>query len=206
MRAERGIESEVLDGRGRHHEQVGAQPLDRLLGHQPQERIEGARIFAAERDQIDAVDGLEALDHAERIGDHGQRHLFRQVFEQRRRGRAVVDDQRHAGLDHGGGGVGKRALLAGGSLLPVQVVALEQHRWLGGRAAAHLADQPLLLEQSEVAMDRHAADVEQRSQLVDLGRAIGQDLLHHYNHHRPHAGINADTPVARLNNLLGNDS
>jgi transposase InsO family protein len=30
--------------------------------------------------------------------------------------------------------------------------------------------------------------------------------LHHYNHHRPHAGINALTPAARLNNLLGNDS
>jgi len=29
--------------------------------------------------------------------------------------------------------------------------------------------------------------------------------LHHYNH-RPHAGINALTPAARLNNLLGNDS
>jgi transposase InsO family protein len=30
--------------------------------------------------------------------------------------------------------------------------------------------------------------------------------LHHYNHHRPHAGINALTPAARLNNLLGNDN
>jgi transposase InsO family protein len=30
--------------------------------------------------------------------------------------------------------------------------------------------------------------------------------LHHYNHHRPHAGIHALTPAARLNNLRGNDS
>jgi transposase InsO family protein len=30
--------------------------------------------------------------------------------------------------------------------------------------------------------------------------------LHHYNHHRPHAGIHALTPAARLNNLLGNDT
>ena len=30
--------------------------------------------------------------------------------------------------------------------------------------------------------------------------------LHHSNHHRPHAGIHALTPAARLNNLLGNDS
>jgi transposase InsO family protein len=30
--------------------------------------------------------------------------------------------------------------------------------------------------------------------------------LHWYNHHRPHAGINASTPAARLNNLLGNNS
>jgi transposase InsO family protein len=30
--------------------------------------------------------------------------------------------------------------------------------------------------------------------------------LHWYNHHRPHAGINALTPAARLNNLLGNNS
>jgi transposase InsO family protein len=30
--------------------------------------------------------------------------------------------------------------------------------------------------------------------------------LHYYNHHRPHAGIHASTPAARLNNLLGNDS
>jgi transposase InsO family protein len=29
--------------------------------------------------------------------------------------------------------------------------------------------------------------------------------LHWYNHHRPHAGIHASTPVSRLNNLLGND-
>jgi transposase InsO family protein len=30
--------------------------------------------------------------------------------------------------------------------------------------------------------------------------------LHHYNHHRPHAGILAITPAARLNNRLGSDS
>ena len=30
--------------------------------------------------------------------------------------------------------------------------------------------------------------------------------LHWYNHHRPHAGINAQTPAQRLNNLLGNDT
>jgi transposase InsO family protein len=30
--------------------------------------------------------------------------------------------------------------------------------------------------------------------------------LHWYNHHRPHAGIHASTPAARLNNLLGNNS
>jgi len=29
---------------------------------------------------------------------------------------------------------------------------------------------------------------------------------HHYNHHRPHAGINGATPADRLNNLLGIDS
>jgi transposase InsO family protein len=30
--------------------------------------------------------------------------------------------------------------------------------------------------------------------------------LHHYNHHRSHAGIHASTPVDRLNNRLGNDN
>ena len=30
--------------------------------------------------------------------------------------------------------------------------------------------------------------------------------LHYYNHHRPHTGIHAVTPAARLNNLLGNDT
>ena len=30
--------------------------------------------------------------------------------------------------------------------------------------------------------------------------------LHWYNHHRPHTGISAATPAARLNNLLGNDN
>ncbi len=30
--------------------------------------------------------------------------------------------------------------------------------------------------------------------------------LHCYNHHRPHAGILAATPVTRLNNVLGNDN
>jgi transposase InsO family protein len=39
----------------------------------------------------------------------------------------------------------------------------------------------------------------ERSQAID-------PWLHHDNHHRPHAGINALTPAARLNNLLGNDS
>ena len=29
--------------------------------------------------------------------------------------------------------------------------------------------------------------------------------LHWYNHHRPHAGIHAQTPASRLNNLLGNN-
>ncbi len=29
--------------------------------------------------------------------------------------------------------------------------------------------------------------------------------LHWYNHHRPHAGIQAATPASRLNNLLGNN-
>jgi transposase InsO family protein len=39
----------------------------------------------------------------------------------------------------------------------------------------------------------------ERSQAID-------PWLHHYNHHRPHAGIHGTTPTARLNNLLGNDS
>jgi transposase InsO family protein len=30
--------------------------------------------------------------------------------------------------------------------------------------------------------------------------------LHWYNHHRPHAGIHATSPAARLNNLLGNNT
>jgi transposase InsO family protein len=30
--------------------------------------------------------------------------------------------------------------------------------------------------------------------------------LHWYNHHRPHAGIDASAPADRLNNLLGNDT
>ena len=38
-------------------------------------------------------------------------------------------------------------------------------------------------------------------------RAAGMPAwLHWYNHHRPHAGINATTPANRLNNLLGNDN
>jgi transposase InsO family protein len=36
-------------------------------------------------------------------------------------------------------------------------------------------------------------------------QAIGP-WLHYYNHHRPHAGIHAITPAARLNNLLGNNT
>jgi transposase InsO family protein len=39
----------------------------------------------------------------------------------------------------------------------------------------------------------------ERSQAID-------PWLHHYNHHRPHAGIHGATPAARLNNLLGNDN
>ena len=30
--------------------------------------------------------------------------------------------------------------------------------------------------------------------------------LHHYNHHRPHSALDGQPPVARLNNLVGNDS
>ncbi len=30
--------------------------------------------------------------------------------------------------------------------------------------------------------------------------------LHHYNHHRPHAGINGQVPAARVRNLSGNNN
>jgi transposase InsO family protein len=50
----------------------------------------------------------------------------------------------------------------------------------------------------EWAYARPYASSSERRQAIDA-------WLHHYNHHRPHAGINATTPAARLNNLLGND-
>ena len=50
----------------------------------------------------------------------------------------------------------------------------------------------------EWAYARPYASSSERSHAID-------PWLHHYNHHRPHAGINALTPAARLNNLLGND-
>lgn len=34
--------------------------------------------------------------------------------------------------------------------------------------------------------------------------ATYQDWLHHYNHHRPHAGINGQVPATRVHNLTGN--
>ena len=51
----------------------------------------------------------------------------------------------------------------------------------------------------EWAYARPYATSSERSHAID-------PWLHHYNHHRPHAGINALTPATRLNNLLGNDS
>ena len=51
----------------------------------------------------------------------------------------------------------------------------------------------------EWAYARPYASSSQRTQAI-------APWLHHYNHHRPHAGINAATPAERLNNLLGNDS
>ena len=51
----------------------------------------------------------------------------------------------------------------------------------------------------ESAYARPYASSSERSRAID-------PWLHHYNHHRPHAGINAATPAARLNNLLGNES
>ena len=51
----------------------------------------------------------------------------------------------------------------------------------------------------EWAYARPYASSSERSQAID-------PWLHHYNHHRPHAGIHAATPIARLNNLLGNDT
>jgi transposase InsO family protein len=51
----------------------------------------------------------------------------------------------------------------------------------------------------EWAYTRPYATSSERSQAID-------PWLHHYNYHRPHAGIHAATPIARLNNLLGNDS
>jgi transposase InsO family protein len=36
--------------------------------------------------------------------------------------------------------------------------------------------------------------------------ATYQDWLHHYNHHRPHTGIDGHTPSARVHNLTGNYS
>jgi transposase InsO family protein len=51
----------------------------------------------------------------------------------------------------------------------------------------------------EWAYARPYASSSERTRAID-------PWLHHDNHHRPHAGINALTPAARLNNLLGNDS
>jgi transposase InsO family protein len=51
----------------------------------------------------------------------------------------------------------------------------------------------------EWAYARPYASSSERSHAID-------PWLHHYNHHRPHAGIDALSPVARLNNLLGNDT
>jgi transposase InsO family protein len=51
----------------------------------------------------------------------------------------------------------------------------------------------------EWAYARPYASSSERSHAID-------PWLHHYNHHRPHAGLSAATPAARLNNLLGNDS
>jgi transposase InsO family protein len=51
----------------------------------------------------------------------------------------------------------------------------------------------------EWAYARPYASSSERSHAID-------SWLHHYNHHRPHAGLNAATPAARLNNLLGNDN
>jgi transposase InsO family protein len=51
----------------------------------------------------------------------------------------------------------------------------------------------------EWAYARPYASSSERSQAID-------PWLHHYNHHRPHSGINAATPATRLNNLLGNDT
>ena len=51
----------------------------------------------------------------------------------------------------------------------------------------------------EWAYARPYASSSERTQAID-------PWLHYYNHHRPHAGIHALTPAARLNNLLGNDN
>ena len=51
----------------------------------------------------------------------------------------------------------------------------------------------------EWAYGRPYASSDERCQAID-------PWLHHYNHHRPHAGIKAQTPAQRLNNLLGNNS
>ena len=41
--------------------------------------------------------------------------------------------------------------------------------------------------------------------LSDQARASAhQDWLHHYNHHRPHSGIDGLIPSARVYNLTGN--
>jgi transposase InsO family protein len=63
------------------------------------------------------------------------------------------------------------------------------------------ADYPIFIQTAlrEWAYARPYASSSERSQAID-------PWLHHYNHHRPHAGINALTPAARLNNLLGNDN
>ena len=50
----------------------------------------------------------------------------------------------------------------------------------------------------EWAYGRPYASSDERCQAID-------PWLHHYNHHRPHAGIKAQTPAPRLNNLLGNN-
>lgn len=44
-----------------------------------------------------------------------------------------------------------------------------------------------------------------RTYASDEARAVACDTwLHHYNHHRPHTGIDGQTPSDRVHNLTGN--
>ena len=143
------------------------------------ERV-GRRPDAAGQDDrlVRAAGLVEHVADADRVGHDGQAGDVGQPLRERERRRPGRDGDRHAGLDQRDGGVRDRVLLA----LLERRLQREARFEQGGvgdrcRAAVDLLEKAALVEDLEVAPDRHVRDAELAHQVGDAHGAVLADAV-----------------------------